>query len=140
MSRGLHRFGIAVVKPERKSVLQKTVKASDRAWKEALFGIGGSKVNLGRARVGTLGGQPLSVIVQRPAEVPDGTAVWTLRTQDGLFAFSGPGAVYGDASFGPAALLVDSDVLLAAIEFDPDPEALAEGLRNTLQKREGQSL
>lgn len=128
-------FGIAIVRPSRKAVIEKTVKASDRAWRNAIFGLGGSKIALGRAQIGQIDGQPLAVLCQHFRDWPADAPHWSIRTDRGLFAFAGPAAIYGNAGFGPAAILARRESLEAAIEFDPDPATLAEGLKRTTEER-----
>jgi hypothetical protein len=129
------RFRVAVVRPGKRIVAGQTVKATDHAWRTAIFGMGGSRRRLGRAHVGMIDGQPIAVIAELPETVEEGTPVWTLTTEKGLWAFSGPAAVHNDAGFGPAPIGISLDRLKEAICFDPDPAALAKGLKKTLEQR-----
>lgn len=129
------QFGIGLVKPTKARIFRRVVKATDKAWREAIFGMGGSRKRIAGARIGPVDGQPLAVIVELQSECSPGTACWTIRTDKGLFAFAGPGAVYNDAGFGPATLALPLERLEAIVEFDPDPKALEEGLRRTLESR-----
>lgn len=127
---------IAIVKPNKAIVARHVIKATDRAWRTAIFGLGGSSKRIAGARLGTVLGQPLSVICELPAMVKPGTPIWTIQGAIGLFAFAGPAAVFNDAGYGPANLGLSVDQLRGLIGFDPDPIALAEGLANTLKARE----
>jgi hypothetical protein len=128
-------FNIAIIKPNRRTIVTQQIKATDRAWRTAIFGLGGSKRRIGGAQLGPVLNQPLAVIGELPEEVRAGAPVWTIRTDRGLFGFAGPCAVFNDAGFGPASIGLTRDNLLSIVEFDPDPAALAEGLKNTLASR-----
>lgn len=128
-------FRIAVVKPNRRVVLFPRIRATDRAWRTAIFGIGGSSKRIGGAKIGAVRGQPLAVIGELPEEVEPHLPVWTIETESGLYAFAGPCAVYNDAGFGPASIGIDRATLESIVAFDPEPERLAAGLKKTLETR-----
>lgn len=129
------KFVIGLVRPHRENVFTRSIKATDRAWREAIFGMGGSKKRIGGAKIGSVDGQPLAVI----AELPEATAArlpyWTIKTDAGLWAFAGPAAVYNDAGYGPATVGLTVDRLRELVDFNPEPQAMAEGLRRTLDAR-----
>lgn len=129
------RFTIGIVRPAKKLTLVQTIKATDRAWRTAIFGMGGSRKRIGGARIGNLHGQPLAVIAELPEEVDHDQPHWAIETDDGLWAFIGPAAIYNDAGFGPATLALSHGELRDAVKFDLDVDALQDGLRRTLQVR-----
>jgi hypothetical protein len=128
-------FRVGIVKPVKRMVFRTTIRATDRAWRTAIFGMGGSKKRIAGAKIGVVDGQPLAVIGELPEEVADGTPVWTITTEQGLWAFAGPCAIFNDAGFGPATLGISRDRLVEIVGFDPDPAALEEGLQRTLESR-----
>lgn len=129
------RFTIGLVKPARRSVLKQTIRATDRAWRTAIFGLGGSRKRIAGAKIGIVDGQPLAVIGELPEMVREGTPVFTIETENGLYAFAGPCAVYNDLGFGPGTLGITRERLAEIVKFDPDPAALQDGLRRTIQTR-----
>lgn len=129
------RFSIGLVKPVKCIVSRRQIKATDRAWKEAIFGLGGSSKRIAGAQIGTVDMQPLAVIAELPDAVADGTPIWTIQTDTGLYAFAGPAAVYNDAGFGPATLGIPIERLREIITFNPDPDAIQDGLRRTIKSR-----
>lgn len=135
MMQAPQRFAIGLVKPVKANVYRRAIKATDRAWREAIFGFGRTNKRIGGVQIGVVDGQPLAVIGEMPDAVAEGTPIWTIETESGLFAFAGPAAVYNDAGFGPATLGLDTDRLREIITFDPDPEKIEEGLRRTIQSR-----
>lgn len=135
MKQAPQQFGIGLVKPVKATCFRRSIKATDRAWREAIFGFGGTKRRIGGAQIGAVDGQPLAVIAELPDTLADGTPIWTIETEAGLFAFAGPAAVYNDAGFGPATLGLDVERLREIITFDPDPEKIEDGLRRTIQTR-----
>lgn len=128
-------FRIGIVRPGKAVVLDQRIKATDRAWRTAIFGMGGSKKRIAGAKLGMIDGQPIAVIGELPDEVVEGTPIWTIQADDGLFAFAGNCAVYNDLGYGPATLGLDLERLRELINFDPEPEALQDGLRRTIQAR-----
>lgn len=129
------RFRIGLVKPGKAFVRDQVIKATDWAWRTAIFGMGGTRKRIGGAKIGVVDGQPLAVIVELQAEVPHGSPVWTIETETGLWAFCGPGAVFNDAGFGPASLGIPLERLKSIVTFNPEAKALEEGLRRTLESR-----
>jgi hypothetical protein len=127
-------FRIGIVKPVKRIIAGRTIKATDRAWREAIFGLGGSKKRIGGAKIGAVDSQPLAVIAQMPEDAGDGPA-WTISTDVGVWGFIGPAAVYNDASFGPATLGISVDRLREIVTFDPDPSELSAALAQTLKSR-----
>ncbi len=135
--RGLNagRIRICVVKPDKGTICLRQIKATDQAWREAMFGIRARKTRIAGARLGLIGIWPVATIVELPSEVEPDTKIWTIRTDEGLFALAGPGAVYNDAGFGPASIGVPLDDLRRRIQFNPDPAEVEEGLARTLAAR-----
>ena len=129
------RFSIGLVKPSKRLVARRQIKATDRAWREAIFGLGGSRKRIGGAQIGMIDGQPIAVIAELPEEVDTDLPHWAIETTEGLWAFVGPAAVYNDAGYGPASLGLALDRLRELVLFDLDAETLQSGLRRTLQKR-----
>lgn len=127
------RFRIGLVKPVSRMIVGRTIKATDKAWREAIFGLGGSRKRIAGLKFGNVEGQPLAVITELQENIAPGTPVWTIETPRGLFAFAGPGAIYNDMGFGPGSLGVGIDRLKELIQFDPDPVALQEALQRTLE-------
>jgi hypothetical protein len=128
-------FSIGLVRPVKARVFKATIRATDRAWRTAIFGMGGSNKRIAGARIGVVDGQPLAVIAELQSECAHGTPVWTIETEAGLWAFIGPAAIYNDAGFGPATLGITRDRLAEIVKFNPDPVALQEGLQRTIESR-----
>lgn len=128
-------FAIGIVKPGKAFVARVRIKATDKEWRKAIFGMGGTKKRIAGARGFTIDGQPIAVIGELPDEVADGTTAWLLRTDKGVYGFLGPCAVYNDAGFGPATLGITVDRLRECVEFDVPPERMQEALRSTIQAR-----
>lgn len=128
-------FRIAIIKPVKRVILRVPVKATDRAWRTAIFGMGGGSRRLGGVRLGLIGISRVALIAELQSEVADGTPVWTIRTDRGLFAIAGPAALFNDIGFGPAALTATPDELNEAINFDPSTEDMVAGLAATLEAR-----
>lgn len=129
------RFSVGLIKPVKRLVVRRQILATDRAWREAIFGLGGTQKRIGGARIGLVGAQPLAVIAELPEEVDQDAPHWSIETDAGLWAFIGPGAVYNDAGFGPANLGITLETLQSIVRFDLPMDELQEGLRRTLQKR-----
>lgn len=136
MSKSIGFFRVAIIKPVKKAILRLPVKATDRAWRTAIFGMGGGSKRLGGVRLGLIGISRVALICELPSEVADGTPVWTITTDLGLFAIAGPAALYNDIGFGPAALTVTDEELRVAVNFDPDPDEMAAGLAATIKARD----
>lgn len=128
-------FAIGLVKPVKGLVVKRIIKATDRAWREAIFGLGGSKKRIGGVRLGTIDGQPLALIAELQTEARSNSPIWTFQAKGGVLAFMGPAAVYNDAGFGPASLGISIDRLKELVDFLPDPVTLPDGLRRTLDMR-----
>jgi hypothetical protein len=133
--KGVMRFSIGLVKPVKALAFKRSVRATDRAWKEAIFGLGGSSKTLASAVIGCVDGQPLKVIVESQATVRPGTPIWTIETDAGLWAFAGNGAVFNDAGYGPAALGIGLERLREIVIFNPEPKALHEALERAHKSR-----
>jgi hypothetical protein len=126
------KIRIGLIKPVRRMVVGRTIKATDRAWREAMFGLGGSRRRLGGVRLGVVDGQPLALIVELQTErITDGGSPWVITGGERSYAMIGPAAVYNDAGFGPADLGISLDRLKEMVRFDPDPTLLEAALRNT---------
>lgn len=128
-------FRVGIIKPGKRIVARIPIKATDRAWRTAIFGLGGSSKRIGGVQIGNIDGQPLAVIGELPEEVDHDLPHWAIETDQGLWAFIGPCAIYNDAGYGPATLGLTADRLRELVQFDLDPEVMQEGLRRTLQKR-----
>ena len=126
------QFRIALVKPAKKLVVGRTIKATDHAWRSAIFGLGGSRKRIAGIKFGMIDGQPIAALTELQENVETGAPVWTIETPRGLFAFAGPGAVYNDLGYGPGTLGLSIDRLREMVSFDPDPATLQEALRRTL--------
>jgi hypothetical protein len=127
---------IGLIKPVKALVVGRTIKATDRAWKEAMFGLGGSRRRIGGIRLGTIDGQPLALIAELQTEVFHEHGHWTIESEKGLYALIGPAAVYNDAGFGPATLGISIDRLKELVTFNPNVVQMAEGLKRTLALQE----
>jgi hypothetical protein len=127
-------FRIGLIKPVKALIVGRTIKASDKAWREAIFGFGGTRKRLGGVKLGTVDGQPLAMIVELQTakfdRLPAG-APWVIRGEKRMYALLGPAAVFNDAGFGPATLGISIDRLKELVTFDPDAETLGEALRQT---------
>lgn len=135
MNKTIGRFQVAIIKPVKKVIVRLPVKATDRAWRTAIFGMGGGSKRIGGVRLGLIGISRVALICELPGEVAAGTPVWTIKTDLGLFAIAGPAALYNDIGFGPAALTVTPEELRDAVNFDPDPEEMRAGLEATINAR-----
>jgi hypothetical protein len=129
------QFRIGLVKPDKRLIVGRTIKATDHAWRTAIFGMGGSKKRIGGVKIGAIDGQPLALIAELQTEVLPGLPIWTIQGEHGIYGIAGPGAVYNDLGYGPATLGISIDRLMDLVDFDPEPEAMKEGLRRTLEAR-----
>lgn len=129
------QFRIGLVKPAKELVVGRSIKATDKAWREAIFGLGGSRKRIGGVKIGAVDGQPLAVIAELQTEVRPGTPIWTIQGEHGIYAIAGPAAVYNDLGYGPATLGISLDRLKDLVAFNPEWAALKEGLRRTLEAR-----
>jgi hypothetical protein len=127
---------IGLIKPVRALVVGRTIKATDRAWKEAMFGLGGSRRRIGGIRLGMIDGQPLALIAELQTEIVQGHGYWTIDSENGLYAIIGPAAVYNDVGYGPATLGISIDRLKELVTFNPNVVQMAEGLERTLALQE----
>lgn len=127
----LMQFRIGLVKPVKRLVVGRTIKATDKAWREAIFGFGGTRKRLGGVRLGTVDGQPLALIAELQTAVVSEGSPWVIRGGDRSYALIGPAAVYNDAGYGPATLGISIDRLKELVDFEPDEALMAEALRNT---------
>lgn len=136
MNKTVGFFRVALIKPTKRVISRVPIKATDRAWRTAIFGMGGGRKRLGGVRLGSLGISRVALICELPSEVAPNTPVWTIRTDLGLFAIAGPAALYNDIGFGPATLTATEEEVRSAINFDPDPAEMAAGLQATLTARD----
>lgn len=136
MKRSFQRFHIGLVKPVKALVVSRSIKATDEAWREAIFGLGGSRKRIGGIRLGTIDGQPLALLCELQTEIVKESAYWTIESEKGLYAIIGPAAIYNDAGFGPANIGISIGRLKELVTFNPDVEQMAEGLRRTLELQE----
>lgn len=134
------KIRIGLVKPVKALVVGRTIKTTDRAWKEAMFGLGGSRKRIGGVRLGTIDGQPLALIAELQSEIVQGRGIWTIDAEKGPFAFIGVAAVYNDAGFGPASLGISIDRLKELVSFFPSPEKLEQALRRTKDVEESDDI
>ena len=124
-------FRIGLIKPAKALVVGRSIKATDRAWREAIFGFGGTRKRLGGIKLGMVDGQPLALICELQTESTTTGAPWVITGAERPYALVGPAAVYNDAGFGPATLGISIDRLREIVRFDPDPTLLLAALRNT---------
>lgn len=127
-------FAIGLVKPVKRRVFRRFIKATDKSWREAIFGLGGSRKRIARASIGTIDGQPIRVICELQTEIVEGVP-WMIRSDTDTFAFVGPAAVYNDAGYGPASLGIALDQLEARVTFDPEPDVLKKALQATAESK-----
>jgi len=129
----VQHFRIGLVKPAKQMVVGRSIKATDKAWREAIFGLGGSRKRIGGIKLGTVHGQPLALLAELQTEVRDGLQVFLIQGEHCTYGIAGPAAVYNDLGYGPATLGISMNQLQALVTFDPSPEALADALRRTAE-------